>query len=504
MLKSLKNLPIKHKLAGIIIVTSFIALLVAGLALAYLNWRSFRGQKVDRLTTLAQVIGRNSTAALTFNDPAAAGEILSTADAEENLVLACLYDKQRKVFSRYRRSAGQPPCPLIAPRDGAHFADGKLMMVHPITLEKERIGTVFLVDDLREQNVIITQNVIVTVGVMLAAFLIAYLFSIQLQHFISRPVLHLSEIMRRITSEKDYSVRAEKEADDELGELIDGFNNMLIEIRIRENDLERHRDRLEKTLEELRRSQEMVVRAEKLSSLGTLAAGAAHEILNPAGVIQMRAEMIAEDTLRGTLENQSAEIIVNCIDRIRKICDDLRRFSRDELPSTKPIDLGETLRFALGLIDHELTPHGIGVEVNLSESPSVVLADATQIHQVFLNILSNARDAMANGGKISISSLKVESGGKSFWEVRVSDTGTGIPKDILPHIFDPFYTTKDPDLGTGLGLSVLHGIVRSHGGDVFVESDEGEGATFIVRLPKAPEDEEASGASGPQERKFTG
>ena len=491
MFESFKNLPIKHKLAGIIIVTSFIALLVAGIALSFLNWRSFRSQKVDRLTTLAQVIGRNSTAALTFNDPAAAAEILSTADAEENLVLACLYDKQRKVFSRYLRSAGQLLCPLTAPGDGAHFSDGKLMMVHSIVLEKERIGTVFLVDDLREQNVIITQNVIVTVAVMLAAFLIAYLFSIQLQYFISRPVLHLSEIMRQIASEKNYSVRAEKESDDELGELIDGFNNMLVEIWIRENDLERHRDRLEKTLEELRRSQEMVVRAEKLSSLGTLAAGAAHEILNPAGVIQMRAELIAEDTLKGTLENQSAEIIVSCIDRIKKICDDLRRFSRDELRAAKLIDLGETLRFALGLIDHELAPQGIDVEVNLIDSPSVVLADATQLHQVFLNILSNARDAMARGGKISISSLEVKSRGKPFWEVRVSDTGTGISKDVLPHIFDPFYTTKAPDEGTGLGLSVLHGIVKSHGGEVFAESEEGKGATFTVRLPKASQDEEA-------------
>ncbi|MDP7503763.1 MAG: ATP-binding protein [Nitrospinota bacterium] len=240
---------------------------------------------------------------------------------------------------------------------------------------------------------------------------------------------------------------------------------------------------LRKALEELRLSQEMIVRAEKPSSLGTLAAGAAHEILNPAGVIQLRAEMLASDVPGGSEEKQSADIIVRNVNRIKKICDDLRRFSRDEVPSTEPFDPDDALDASLNLIKYEFSPSGVKMKLNLSEGPSVVMEDANQIQQVFLNLISNVLDAMPGGGTLSISSGRVEVEGNQFWEVRVSDTGEGISSEALPRIFDPFFTTKEPDKGTGLGLSVLHGTVKNHGGEVLLETETGEGTTFIVRFP---------------------
>lgn len=123
------------------------------------------------------------------------------------------------------------------------------------------------------------------------------------------------------------------------------------------------------------------------------------------------------------------------------------------------------------------------MKLNLSEGPSVVMEDANQIQQVFLNLISNVLDAMPGGGTLSISSGRVEVEGNQFWEVRVSDTGEGISSEALPRIFDPFFTTKEPDKGTGLGLSVLHGTVKNHGGEVLLETETGEGTTFIVRFP---------------------
>ena len=241
--------------------------------------------------------------------------------------------------------------------------------------------------------------------------------------------------------------------------------------------------RLREALEELHRSQEMSLRVAKLSSVGTLAAGAAHEILNPAGVIRMRAELIAEDTAEDSLENQSAQIIVLNVDRIKKICDDLRRFSRDEISSKEPFDPAEALRFSLGLIEHEFASRGINVALELNGAANVAMGDPGQIQQVFVNLLSNARDAMPRGGVLSISGARTTFEGNPVWEVRVSDTGAGIPEEVLPNIFDPFFTTKEPDEGTGLGLSILHGILEDHGGAVSVESRKNVGTTFTVRLP---------------------
>lgn len=267
-------------------------------------------------------------------------------------------------------------------------------------------------------------------------------------------------------------------------ELINAFANMAaITIRNAANH-----SQLKETLEELRQSQKMIIRAEKLSSLGVLSAGAAHEILNPASVILMRAEMIGEDSEKDSFENKSAEIIIRNVRRIRSICDDLRRFSRDEVPSMEPFDPDEALRFSLELLKHELAPVGIELDLKVNEIPFIALGDSSQIQQVFVNLISNARDAMPDGGTMSIHSGRCDCAGKSFWELQISDTGVGIPEDVLPQIFDPFFTTKPADEGTGLGLSVLHGIVKSHEGEVSVESEPGKGSTFTVRLPEAFEE----------------
>ncbi len=249
--------------------------------------------------------------------------------------------------------------------------------------------------------------------------------------------------------------------------------------------IERHRleIQLRETMDELIKGREAIIRAEKLSSIGVLAAGAAHEILNPAAVILMRAELIAMDTPNDSPGKLSANIIIQHIERIKRICNEMRIFSRDENAPAEQFDPCGPLRSSLNLISHEFSPAGIETVLNLSESSSVVMGSQDQLQQVFVNLFSNARDAMPDGGTLSISSEDIESRDKRYWELKVSDTGCGILKDVISKIFDPFYTTKEPDKGTGLGLSVVHGIVKNHGGDIFAESEEGQGTTFTVRLP---------------------
>ncbi len=241
--------------------------------------------------------------------------------------------------------------------------------------------------------------------------------------------------------------------------------------------------KLKKSLEELRRSQEMIIRAEKLSSLGVLAAGAAHEILNPSSVIQIRAELIKNKAPRESKEKKNSEIILKNIERIRKICDNLRRFSREENARHRVFSLEYLIRETVEMFEHEFRPRNIEIEFDLDYNVSMIRGESHHIQQVLVILLTNSRDAMPDGGRITIKSNDITIDGKIWRKVSISDTGKGIPEPIKSKIFDPFFTTKSEDEGTGLGLSVLHGIMENHNGTVQVESVVGKGTTFVICLP---------------------
>ncbi|MBI2131494.1 MAG: GAF domain-containing protein [Candidatus Tectomicrobia bacterium] len=241
--------------------------------------------------------------------------------------------------------------------------------------------------------------------------------------------------------------------------------------------------RLEESFGELRRSQQMVIRAEKLSALGTLAAGAAHEVLNPANIIGLYAQRILNRSAEGSDERKEGEVIWRNVERISQICDSLRRFSRNEPPKSAPFRPEEAIGECLQLLGHKLRLASINVERKGGLEAAEVQGDRNQMVQVFLNLITNAVDAMPGGGTLSIASDSLTEVGGRWWEVRFSDTGQGILEEVLPRIFDPFFTTKPEEKGTGLGLAVTHGIIDAHGGKIWAESPPGQGATFVVRLP---------------------
>ncbi|MBI3025909.1 MAG: GAF domain-containing protein, partial [Candidatus Tectomicrobia bacterium] len=242
---------------------------------------------------------------------------------------------------------------------------------------------------------------------------------------------------------------------------------------------------LEESFQELRRTQQLMIRTEKLSSLGVLAAGAAHEILNPANIIGIRAQRLAKWSAEGSREQQAADMILRNVRRITRICDDLRRFSRDEPPALQQFNPNETLRESLRLLDHKLRQGSIHEDLDLADGGETLWGDRHQIQQLFMNLFANALDVLPAGGRLGVSSRRIQLDGSDWWEARVADTGPGIPGDILTRIFDPFFTTKTEDKGTGLGLSVSLGIVENHGGKIWAENGPGGGAAFVVQLPLA-------------------
>lgn len=278
---------------------------------------------------------------------------------------------------------------------------------------------------------------------------------------------------------------------------MDGKQTLIVMIRDitarRQLEIERqlYVKRLKDALDKLQKSQAMIIRAEKLSSMGTLTAGAAHEILNPANIIGLHAQRMQWENPEGSPARQTADVIVRNVGRITRICENLRRFSRDDSVHIEPVSLSKVVEDSLELFWPEFRLRNIEATVELAGENHLVEGDRGQLQQVLVNLVKNAMDAMPKGGTLSIGLAEVSEDESAWWELRVADTGDGIAPDILPRIFDPFFTTKPEDKGTGLGLSVSHGIIEHHGGKIWAESEPGKGTAFVVRLPLLKPEESA-------------
>jgi len=244
----------------------------------------------------------------------------------------------------------------------------------------------------------------------------------------------------------------------------------------------------QKALEaKLKEAQAYVVEASKMRALGELVAGVAHELNNPLMASQTILHVILKNLRSNFPERERLELIRKCNDRIEKIVDHLREFSRQTKPEFQEIDINQPVENALMITGQQLLNHGISVVSHLSKGLPKVKADANQLEQVFLNLISNARDAIEeNQGlkkELTIRSSFSEDGGTPTVVVSVKDSGVGIAPENLTKIFEPFFSTKPVGKGTGLGLSLCFGIVEAHGGRIDIKSKVGEGTEVFVILP---------------------
>jgi signal transduction histidine kinase len=224
-----------------------------------------------------------------------------------------------------------------------------------------------------------------------------------------------------------------------------------------------------------------LVQADKLSSIGLLAAGVAHEVNTPLAVISTYAQMLAKQISGDDQKSRLLEKIAKQTFRASEIVNSLLSFSRVSPTAFDEVSLNRIIRETLPLVEHQMEKAAIKVQLDLEEQLPLVKANVGKLQQVFLNLFLNARDAMEVGGTLDVRS---RSEGPSVW-VDVIDTGRGILPENLPRIFDPFFTTKPGRKGTGLGLSVTYGIVREHGGTIEVESQPGQGTRFHLEFPLA-------------------
>ena len=233
----------------------------------------------------------------------------------------------------------------------------------------------------------------------------------------------------------------------------------------------------EELVKRVERLEQEAFQTEKLRVISTMAAGMAHEIKNPITSIQTFAEFIPEKQKDPEFLKKLHEVLSSETRRIQGIVQEVLDFAKPKAPQLKPVDLGRLISSTVDLLSSELLKRHIKWQVDCQHNGATLPADPNQLRQVLINLIQNAADAMPPGGSLTIAT-KTNDG---YLELAISDTGQGIPKEALAKIFDPFFTTKEN--GTGLGLAMVHSIVKAHHGTIHADSQPGQGTTFTVRLP---------------------
>jgi len=275
------------------------------------------------------------------------------------------------------------------------------------------------------------------------------------------------------------------ESDGEIGQLSLAFDNMADSLQAAQGTLEQ---KVVERTRALEHSQQQLLQAAKLASIGELAGGVAHEINNPASIILMRIASLEEELGSLELPNETTEdvaVIGRQVEKISRIVSGLLTFSRRSTAELRPLDVNDVVHRTVHLMEDLVRSRGVELKLDLAGALPHTRGDNSQIEQVLLNLVNNALDAMPQGGRITFIT-RVTGGDDSrspAVTLSVLDTGSGIAPEHLDRVFDPFFTTKEPGEGTGLGLSVSYGIVEQHGGVIEVSSQPGIGTRFDLRLP---------------------
>jgi PAS domain S-box-containing protein len=236
---------------------------------------------------------------------------------------------------------------------------------------------------------------------------------------------------------------------------------------------------------ELETTQMQLLQAEKMASLGKLAAGVAHQLNNPLNGITLFTRIVMEEhELEKDVKKDLLRVLKDA-ERCRDIVKELLEFARQTRQNISPQNLNRAVSRTLFLLESQAIFQNIEIEKVLAPSLPKVPVDIQQIYHVFMNLVINAAEAMEGSGKLTVKTYLAPS--RTGVCIEISDTGPGVPQDVIPHIFDPFFTTKADSRGTGLGLSVAYGIVDNHHGNIMVRNNPGGGAAFIVELPLTQE-----------------
>lgn len=558
-MKHIKNMSIRTKQLLAIMLTSGVALVMACSLFLVFEVFAFRLELANNITVLAEAVGSNCAAAIDFNDSRAAEETLAALKANDNIVAAAIYTGDKEIFATYLGDTVDGfdfPKTSAAVQNNNGFVGNLFNLFHPVVQQGTEIGKIYVASDLNALTERLVTYVKSVVMVFVVSLLVVYLLSNRVQRLVSDPILHLAAVARNVAQKKDYTVRAVKRSDDELGQLVDGFNEMLTRIQKRDNELSEARDNLEKRVVERTRELETIhkrlLEASHQAGMAEIATNVLHNVGNVLNSLNVSTALVFDSLKNSKVENLSK--VVSLLETHRDDLGDFltnhpkgkqvlvylkgfaerlleeRNETLTEISSLKGyiehindivsiqqsyagvsgvgevVEIRNLIEDSLRMNDGALTRHGIQL-IRLYQEVPLVNVEKHKVLQILINLIRNAKHACEESEKEE-KLLTVGTSRKSgFTCITVADNGVGILPENMTRIFNHGFTTRASGHGFGLHSGAL--AAMEMGGELSAHSDgPGHGATFILKLPnsnnlksnsqKAPFIEDHSRLSGRQ------
>ena len=510
---------IRRKLMSVVLLTTLVALVISLGTIVVYDLRAYHRNLVADISTQAELLGHMSSAALAFDDERLALENLNLMRIRPRVTAGALYKADGSLFASYRANAQTGPLPVQVGTEGENIIGKSVELFKPIVDNGELLGTVYLRADYELAGRTV-DYLAIALGVTVLALLVALLLLRRLDYVITQPILDIADVAREVIETGDYSRRARKLSADEVAQLVDSFNQMLAEIELRTQALERSNGELAREAEQraqaqqevMRLNQELEVRVHERTvqlemTNGELAmameearsanyaksaflSSMSHELRTPLNAILGFAQILSSDRLPSTLEQKkefAGHILKSgrhLLTLINEILDLAKVESGTVSLSLEPVALPAILQECRDMIAPLASQRGIGMAFP-EACPLNVLADRTRLKQILLNLLSNALKYNREQGQISIA-CAAQPGGRV--RISVRDTGMGLDSDQLALLFQPFNRLGQEggmQEGSGIGLVVTKRLVELMDGNIGVASEAGVGSTFWIELRAA-------------------